>query len=188
MSYGLTVRRGGDYNRLAEPGWEDPLDTSFARSTGGRWNPPGSFGVLYLNREERVARLQADHRLAGQPYGIEDLEPAEQHDLVVVDVPAAERLDCVSDGGLEAVGLPSSYPRLPDGLMVGHDVCQAIGQRAHDAAHTGIACRSAVAGATGSDEELALFEAHAGLDVKERCPFSAWYLGHGHRPPPSPRP
>jgi RES domain len=176
VSYGLTVRRGGEYNRLAEPGWQDPLDTSFAKSTGGRWNPPGSFGVLYLNRDERVARLQVDHRLIGQPYGIEDLEPAEQHDLVLVDVPEAERLDCVSDRGLEAVGLPSSYPRSPDGKPVGHPVCQQIGQRAHEAAHTGIACRSAAAGATRSDEELALFEPHGALDVKKRHPFTAWYL------------
>ena len=176
MSFGLTVRRGGEYNRLAEPGWQDPLDTSFAKSTGGRWNPPGSFGVLYLNRDERVARLQVDHRLAPQPYGIEDLEPAEQHDLVLVDVPEAERLDCVSDRGLEAVGLPSSYPRSPDGKPVGHRVCQQIGQRAHEAAHSGIACRSAATGATGEDEELALFEPYAALDVKERRPFTAWYL------------
>jgi RES domain-containing protein len=177
VSYGLTVRRGGEYNRLAEPVWEDPLDTSFAQLAGGRWNPPGSFGALYLNRGERVARLQADHRLAGQPYGVEDLEPAEQHDLVLVEVPEAERLDCVSDAGLDAVGLPSSYPRSPDGEMVGHAVCQEIGQRAHDAAHTGIACRSAATGATRSDEELALFEAHAALDVRERRPFTTWYLG-----------
>jgi RES domain-containing protein len=176
LSYGLTVRRGGEYNRLAEPGWRDPLDTAFAKSTGGRWNPPGSFGVLYLNRDERVARLQADHRLAGQPYGIEDLEPAEQHDLVVVDVPEADRLDCVTGKGLEAVGLPSSYPRSADGEPVGHHVCQQVGLGAREAAHTGVACRSAATRATASDEELALFEGHAALDVRERRPFTAWYL------------
>jgi hypothetical protein len=177
VTYGLTVRRGGEYNRLAEPGWQDPLDTSFAKSAGARWNPPGSFGVLYLNRGVRVARLQADHRLAGQPYGIEDLEPAEQHDLVVVDVSEAERLDCVSDEGLAAVGLPPSYPRGADGEPVGHHVCRQIGQRANEGGHTGIACRSAATGATASDEELALFEAHAAVEVKDRRPFTAWYLG-----------
>jgi RES domain-containing protein len=177
VSYGLTVRRGGEYNRLAEPRWRDPLDTSFAKRTGGRWNPPGSFGVLYLNRDERTARLRADHKLAGQPYGIEDLEPAEQHDLVVVDVPEAERLDCVTDSGLEAVGLPSSYPLRADGEPVGHHVCQQIGQRAYEADHTGIACRSAATGADGSDEELALFEGHTVPEVKHRRPFAAWYLG-----------
>ena len=62
MSYGLTVRRGGEYNRLADPAWQDPLDTSFAKSMGGRWNAPGSFEVLYLNRDVRVARLQANHK------------------------------------------------------------------------------------------------------------------------------
>jgi hypothetical protein len=60
--------------------------------------------------------------------------------------------------------------------MVGHDVCQEIGQRAFDAARTGVACRSGATGATASDEELALFEPHAALDVKERRPFTAWYL------------
>jgi len=177
VSYGLTVRRGGGYNRLADPGWLDPLDTSFAKSVGGRWNAPGSFAVLHLNRDERVARLQADHKLAGQPYGIEDLEPAEQHDLVLVDVPEAERLDCLSDGGLEAVGLPPSYPRFADGEPVGHHVCQQIGRRAYEAAHTGIGCRSAARGATGSDEELALFEGHTALAVKGRRSFTVWYLG-----------
>jgi hypothetical protein len=177
VSYGLTVRRGGEYNRLADPGWQDPLDTSFAKSMGGRWNPPGSFGVLYLNRDERVARLQADHRLAGQPYGVEDLEPTEQHDLVLVDVPEADWLDCLSDRGLEAVGLPPSYPRWADGEPVGYGVCQQIGQRAYEAARTGIGCRSAATGAISSDEELALFEGHAALEVKDRRPFSAWYLG-----------
>ena len=56
MAYGLTVRRGGACNRLAEPHWADPLDTSFTREHGGRWNAPGAFGMLYLNRTERLAR------------------------------------------------------------------------------------------------------------------------------------
>ncbi|MGH2997143.1 MAG: hypothetical protein ACRDM9_12585, partial [Gaiellaceae bacterium] len=63
MAYGRTIRRGGPYNRLAEPSWSDPLDTSYSRRRGGRWNPPGSFGALYLNRDLRIARLQVQHKL-----------------------------------------------------------------------------------------------------------------------------
>ena len=59
-----------------------------------------------------MARAQARHKLAGQPYGIEDLEESEQHDLVDVAVPAGDYLDCVTDAGLEAVGLPDGYPRI----------------------------------------------------------------------------
>jgi hypothetical protein len=46
------------------------------------------------------------HKLRGQPYGVEDLDESEQHDLVSVQVPERDWLDCVSVPGLEAVGLP----------------------------------------------------------------------------------
>ena len=121
MAYGETARRGGAYNRLAEPAWADPLDITFARARGGRWNAAGSYGVLYLNGSPAVARAQARHKLAGQPYGIEDLEESEQHDLVDVAVPAGDFLDCVTDAGLEAVGLPVTYPR-----AVGHADCRPV--------------------------------------------------------------
>ena len=111
VAYGLTARRGGAYNRLAEPAWADPLDVGFARERGGRWNAPGSYGTLYLNGSVAVARAQTRHKLAAQPYGIEDLDEAEQHDLVDVDVPVGDYLDCVTEAGLEAVGLPAYRTR-----------------------------------------------------------------------------
>ena len=80
-------------------------------------------------------------------------------------------------GEYNRLALPPSYPLSGDGEPVGHDVCQQIGQRAYEAAHTGIASRSAATRATSSDEQLALFEGHAALEVKERRPFTAWYLG-----------
>jgi RES domain-containing protein len=104
VAYGRTVRRGGSYNRLAEPSWANPLDTSYSRQRGGRWNPPGSFGALYLNRDLRMARLQVLHKLSGHPYGIEDLDEAEQHDLVDVEVVAREWLDCAIVAGLAEMG------------------------------------------------------------------------------------
>ena len=101
MAYGRTIRRGGSYNRLAEPSWADPLDMSYSRQRGGRWNAPDSFGVLYLNRDLRVARLQVQHKLRGHPYGVEDLDESEQHDLVDVEVAERDWLDCVTVPGLD---------------------------------------------------------------------------------------
>jgi len=51
------------------------LDPVSAAHEGGRWNPPGSFGVLYLNLGEDVARANVARLFAGLPYGPEDLDP-----------------------------------------------------------------------------------------------------------------
>lgn len=179
MAYGRTIRRGGSYNRLAESSWVDPLDTSYSKQRGGRWNPPESFGVLYLNRDLRMARLQVQHKLRGHPYGVEDLEEAEQHDFVSVEVRARDWLDCLTTPGLEAVGLPPTYPRHRNGRPVLHSDCQAVGQLAFDDAQGGITCRSAVAGAAPTDEELAIFDRVAGTGVRmtSRQPFAEWFWG-----------
>jgi hypothetical protein len=178
VAYGQTVRRGGAFNRLAEPQWEDPLDTTFSKQQGGRWNVPGSYGVLYLNLTERMARIQVEHKLAGHPYGIEDLDPAEQHDLVEVDVAETDALDLVSDEGLSAAGLPVSYPVDDEGQPVTHAQCQPVGQAAYDEPLPAIACRSAATGAQKSDEELAVFDRNTDLvTAMARSPFADWYLG-----------
>lgn len=173
------IRRGGDeYNRLAEPAWADPLDTSYSRRFGGRWNAPGRFGVLYLNRGRRMARLQVNHKLAGQPYGVEDLDPDEQHDLVELEVNELDWRDCVTNSGLTVVGLPATYPVDAAGNEVPRSTCQPIGQAAYDDGLPGIACRSAATGAGPDDEELAVFDTHR-HDVRQtnRVAFDEWYWG-----------
>jgi RES domain len=177
VAYGKTVRRGGAYNRLAEPGWTDPLDTSYSKARGGRWNPPGAFGALYLNRDVRVARLRVEHALAGQPYGVDDLDEAELHDLVELEVLEQAWLDCVSDGGLAAVGLPVSYPRHPNGSAVEHPECRPIGQAAFDEGMPGLACRSAARGAAIADEELAVFAPDGApkVTMTGRRAFADWF-------------
>ena len=179
MAYGRSIRRGGSYNRLAEPSWTDPLDTSYSRQRGGRWNPPGSFGVLYLNRDLRMARLQVVHKLSGHPYGVEDLDESEQHDLVGVEVAEREWLDCVTAAGLELVGLPITYPRHPNGRPVRHATCRPVGQAAFDDGRPGIACRSAAAGASPTDEELGIFDrdVDASVQLKGRQTFADWFWG-----------
>jgi RES domain len=176
VAYGRAIRRGGSYNRLAEPSWAAPLDTSYSKQRGGRWNPPGSFGVLYLNRDVRTARLQVQYQLRGHPYGVEDLDESEQHDLVSVDVDEREWLDRVTAPGLEAVGLPTTYPRHTNGRAVRHQTCQPIGQAAFDDGHPGIVCRSAAVDATASDEELAVFDRNAAaIRMTDRQPFAEWF-------------
>jgi RES domain-containing protein len=176
MSYGETARRGGAYNRLAEPAWADPLDISFSKAAGGRWNAPGSYGMLYLNASVAVARAQAQHKLAGLPYGIEDLDESEQHDLVEVAVADGDFLDCVTEAGLEAVGLPASYPRHPDGRPVTHPECRPVGAAARADLRPGVACRSAATGAPADEEALAVFDTHAGGVVTTgRVPFADWW-------------
>jgi hypothetical protein len=114
----------------------------------GRWNPPGSFGVLFLNRDLRMAHLQVQHKLRGQPYGVEDLDESEQHDLVEVEVAERDWLDCMTAVGLQAVGLPDTYPRHRNGRPVRHVDCRPIGQLAFEDGRPVIACRSAAAGAS----------------------------------------
>jgi hypothetical protein len=179
VAYGRAIRRGGTYNRLAEPSWANPLDTGYSRLHGGRWNAPGTVGVLYLNRDLRTARLQVQHKLRGQPYGVEDLDESAQHDLVAVEVAARAWLDCVATPGLDAVGLPPTYPRHANGRPVRHVDCQPIGQAAFEDGRSGIACRSAADGAVPTDEELAVFGSseEAGVSVAERRPFADWFWG-----------
>lgn len=178
MAFGRSIRRGGDYFRLAEPSWEDPLDTSYSRQRGGRWNPPDGFGALYLNRGLGMARLQVQHKLQGQPYGVADLDESEQHDLLTVEVEERSWLDCVTVAGLETVGLPATYPRHANGRPVRHANCQPIGQAAFDDGRSGVACRSAAQGATSNDEELAVFDRDMRSAIRmtgDREPFAEWF-------------
>lgn len=167
-----TIARGGVYHRVADPAWEHPLDGSHAGRRGGRWNPPGSFGVVYLNRDVATARRNVDRLLAGQPYGPEDLDPDEAYMLVEAEVPDTRYLDVVTDAGCVACGLPGSYPHDAGGAVVDHATCQPLGVAAHAAGLPGVACRSAAPGAAPKDEELACFTA-----VKElrRRSFGDWY-------------
>jgi hypothetical protein len=179
VAYGRTIRRSGSYNRLAEPSWSDPLDTSYSRLSGGRWNTAESFGVLYLNRDVRMARLQVQHKLSGQPYGVEDLDESEQHDLVDVEVAERNWLDCVTAAGLESVGLPVTYPRHRNGRPVRRADCQPVGQAAFDEGRPGIACRSAATGASRTDEELGVFDrdVETSVQMTGRHPFAEWFWG-----------
>jgi hypothetical protein len=93
-------------------------------------------------------------------------------------VPLQGYVDASSDTGLDALGLPASYPRTTPGSVdvVSHAVCQPIGARLFDEGELGIACRSA-ATIDGSGAELAWFHQHDRVvpDVASTQTFEQWW-------------
>lgn len=167
--------RCGRYLRVADPEWTDSLDGAYAAAAGGRWNPEGSFPVVYLSRDVETARANVRRRFSGQPFAIDDVEPARRPELVATDVPRTSHVDVVSDRGCSAAGLPVSYPHDGRGSLIPHEDCQPIGQAAWDQDESGIACRSAALAAWPPGEELASFQRHERLKVVDRVPFDRWY-------------
>ncbi len=171
------VRRNGGYLRVADPNWANLLDGSYAMRSGGRWNAPGSFPVIYLNRDVRVARANVARNFRGLPYGPELLRPEEAPVLVHTTVPDDDYVDIVTDNGCLAAGLPRTYPVDGDGTLVPWDRCQPIGARAWQEGEAGIACRSAAPGAPADGEELACFcrTDDAPLREEGRLRFDEWF-------------
>lgn len=170
------VHRGGRLLRVVDPDWIDPLDTTYNQRTGGRWNPPGSFGALYFNLDRVVARANVARLFVGLPYGPEDLDPDAAPQLVEVELAEEPYVDAVTADGLTALGLPVTYPAADDGTTIPHAECQPIGQRAFDAGERGIACRSAAPNASGG-EEVAWF-AQPGTTtpkIAARYAFDDWF-------------
>lgn len=153
-----TVGRGGDYLRVADPAWAHPLDGRFSARRGGRWNPPGSFPVVYLCRTVEVARAVVFQKLEPHPYGPEDLNPASAPVLVGTAVREERFADALTARGLVSAGLPSSYPSDQAGKPIGWARCRPIGLEAWEAGHPGVACRSAAPTAPAGGEELAWFQ------------------------------
>ncbi|HEX6331127.1 MAG TPA: RES domain-containing protein [Actinomycetota bacterium] len=171
------VRRGGRYLRVADPSWVRPLDPRYARERGGRWNPPGSFPVVYLFSALDVARSFVLGRFEGHPYDAFDLVPETGPDLVETEVPPERFVDVVTAEGCLAAGLPITYPRDEDGSPIPHERCRPIGERAWDRGEPGIACRSATARRNDSGEELAWFaRGPRGLRTRRRRAFAEWWV------------
>ncbi len=167
------IRRGGRYLRVADPDWRDALDGSYSMRAGKRWNPPGSFPVVYLNATVEIARANCDDWFAGLPYDPLDLDPDAAPLLVETDVPTGDYVDAVTDPGCTALGLPTTYPLDASGAEVSWAVCQPIGQRLWNEGERGIACRSAAL-PRNVGEELAYFERQK-LPITAVRPFADWY-------------
>jgi RES domain-containing protein len=168
-----TATRGGNYYRVYKPEWVDPSDVSYSKQRGGRWNPAGSFGALYLNATVGVAAAQARNQHAGRAIKLFDLAPERRPMLATFHVAPTVVVDAVSADALRALRLPQSFP-----YGIEWNRCQRIGQRAFDEAIPGVASRSNAEATPTSfvGEELAIFDSEplppmqgAGLA------FSEWY-------------
>lgn len=162
--------------RVADAGWDDPLDPSFAQRHGGRWNPPASYPTLYLNEDVETARTQIVRMLEGSPVRPEDLD--EQFVLIAAALPSRQRVvDAVTDDGLEMLGLARSYPLDDAGDRVPHETCRPIGTSVHDLGLRGVHARSA-ATVDGLGRELAWFPARPSsraTPVGPPIPFDEWW-------------
>lgn len=165
--------------RIADPRWSDPLDPTFAQRKGGRWNPPNSFPVLYLNEDLATARSNFVAFAASQPYEPEDLRGDTGPVLVSARLPRQQAVgDVHSVEGVAAAGLAPTYPLDENGDRVGHETCQAIGEAAKESGLRGVRCRSAN-GTSYAERELAWFPATARSRATQIAltPFQDWFWG-----------
>lgn len=164
---------------IADRAWADPLNPTFVKSHGQRWNPPGSFPVLYLNEDLVTARLNLRLFIAGWPFEPEDLRDDTGPCLVSASLPRAQRVaDVHSRAGVAAVGLPASFPLDANRQLIGHEVCQPIGVDARRQGLRGVRCRSARA-PEGAGRELAWFPATSRSKARLEgvAPFETWFYG-----------
>jgi len=170
-----TLPDGHRWLRVADADWIDPLDTAYAAERGGRWNPPGSHPTLYLNEDLETARAQVIALLAGSPVEPDDLDPG--FDLVVATLPRSQVVaNAVTDTGVTALGLPSTYPKHSNGRPVRRGTCQPVGSEVARLGLRGVHARSAVTD-DGSGRELAWFPARdtSRATLVRRMAFRDWW-------------
>jgi hypothetical protein len=173
----VSLPDGRVWLRVAKAGWRDPLDPAFARERGGRWNPPGSFPVLYLNGDVATARMQIERMLADSPVRMDDLDDA-AFVMVAVTLPRAQSCaDAVTPPGLTSLGLPATYPCEASGRPVARAICRMVGSDVHAERLRGVWCRSACTN-DGRGRELAWFPATARSRAKPKwrrpLPLGKW--------------
>jgi len=166
------VRRGGIYFRVCDPEWASPLDTSFNKERGGRWNPAGKFGLLHLNATIRVAAANARKHFEDEIHTLFDLRPQYRPVLYDFAVRRSESVDCVTADGLRDVGLTPAYPQNTSWMRT-----RALGTRAYESGEHGIASRSAAEMTHVLGEELAIFDHRVSALAKlgQRRLFDQWY-------------
>ncbi len=170
---------GWTWWRIAERGWRNPLDPSYAAERGGRWNPPHSFPTLYFNEDKVTARLNLRAFIVGWPYEPEDLRADNGPVLVGATLPRRQQVcDVHSRSGVAAAGLPKTYPLDSTGGTVARERCQPIGVAAHAAGLRGVRARSAQS-SDGAARKLAWFPATVRSLAKRvtTLSFDAWYWG-----------
>ena len=168
---------GWTWWRIADRSWSNPLDPSYAGSSGARWNPPASFPTLYLNEDQVTARLNLRAFIARWPYEPEDLRSDNGPVLVGTTLPRAQDVcDVHTPEGVQAAGLPKSYPLDSKGKLIPHAKCQPIGAAVKEAGLRGVRSRSAQS-RDGAGRDLAWYPATARSVAKRNMTltFDQWF-------------
>lgn len=135
----------GEAFRHMAAGWDGPLSGEGARIHGGRFNPPGSFPVLYLCTTRSCAVAELRHRGERLVIGVEGLLPRVLYRYEasldrVLDLTSGETIDHLGVTIQQVVGADLGNPR-----QIG-DAARATGSQAIRAPS-----------ATGVDEVIAVF-------------------------------
>lgn len=141
----------------------DPLSGEGARLHGGRFNPPGSFPVLYICRSRPCAAAELKRLGERQAIGVEGLLPRRLYRYEI----AIDRILDLTDGEVRAqVGLGLE-------VLIGPDwtACQGLGVAAHALGVKGVNSPSA----TGVGDVLAVFVQHLGLGRLEPEFVEEWH-------------
>ena len=129
--------------RNQAPGF-DPRSGEGARRFGGRFNPPGSFPVLYLCSTRACSVSELRRQAARQNIEVEDMLPRE---LWVVSVRLRRVLDITRPDSLRVLGLS-----VKDLVRDDHGFTQGLGRFADEFGYQAIRSRSA----TGTDDVFAV--------------------------------
>lgn len=163
--------------RIADRSWSNPLHPSFAEQHGGRWNTTGSFPTLYLNGDKVTARMNLRAFIAQWPYEPEDLRADTGPILVGAILPRRQQVcDTHSRAGVQAAGLPKTYPLDSKGELVSPQRCQRIGAAVKQQGLRGVLTCSAPS-RDGAGRELAWFPATNRSKTRQaqKLLFEDWY-------------
>lgn len=141
----------------------DPLSGEGARIAGGRFNPPGSFPVLYLCQSRPCVVAELRRFGERQSIGVEGLLPRM---LYRYEVSLGRVLDLTNDDVRAEIGLGFDLLTGPDWTA-----CQELGSVLHALGAQGVNSPSA----TGVGEVLAVFVQQIGLGRLEPHLAEEWH-------------
>lgn len=145
---GPTSWSGTTYRHVADQ--RDPLSGAGARNFGGRWNPPSTFGTIYLAHPVTACMAELARMASLQGVTVSDVLRARGgRSLYTIEVHEVPVLDLRAEAALAQVGLDVSDISDED-----RTACQAVGHAAHFLKFGGILAPSA----TGVGLVLAAFE------------------------------
>jgi RES domain-containing protein len=125
--------------RSTAPGY-DVLSGEGARAKGGRWNPAGSFPVVYAASDVSAAALEVRRTALLYGFPLESLLP--RH-LATIRVSLGRVLNLHDPVGLATLGMAPEVLTDDD-----HRICQALGDAAHYLGFEAVLAPSAVAPAS----------------------------------------